>query len=125
GFDVASFMAGTEGTLAVMLGDTVDLVRDAAVRHLVVLSFPTMAQAADHVPAILPFDPIACEGLGGRVVEAYRAKHGTSAVPELPDGDGLLYVELAGDDAAVLRARADRVVRAAQAAGDRHVTSPV
>ncbi|GAA3534931.1 lactate dehydrogenase [Aeromicrobium flavum] len=125
GFDVASFMAGTEGTLAVMLGATVDLVQDAPVRHLVVLSFPSMAEAADHVPAILPFDPIACEGLGGRIVEVYRAANGVSSVPELPAGDGFLYVELAGDDAAELRARADRVVRASGAIGHRHVTSPM
>lgn len=125
GFDVASFLAGTEGTLAVMLGATVDLVRDAPVRHLLVLSFPSMAEAADHVPAILPFEPIACEGLGGRIVEVYRAANGASSVPELPEGDGYLYVELAGDDAAELRARADRVVRAAGAVGHRHVTSPI
>lgn len=124
GFDVASFMAGTEGTLAVMLGATVDLVRDAPVRHLVVLSYPSMAEAADHVPAILPFEPIACEGLGARIVEVYRAAHGASAVPELPAGDGLLYVELAGDDAAELRARADRVVRASGSRGHRHVIEP-
>lgn len=125
GFDVASFMAGTEGTLAVMLGATVDLVADAPVRHLVVLSFPSMAEAADHVPAILPFEPIACEGLGGRIVEIYRAAHGASAVPDLPPGDGYLYVELAGDDAAELQARADRVVRESGAMGHRHVTSPI
>ncbi|MBA4607956.1 FAD-binding protein [Aeromicrobium sp. Marseille-Q0843] len=125
GFDVASFMAGTEGTLAVMLGATVDLVADAPVRHLVVLSFPSMAEAADHVPAILPFEPIACEGLGGRIVEVYRAANGVSSVPDLPEGDGFLYVELAGDDAAELRARADRVVRASGALGHRHVTSPI
>ncbi|MFH7322359.1 FAD-binding and (Fe-S)-binding domain-containing protein [Aeromicrobium sp. JJY06] len=125
GFDVASFMAGTEGTLAVMLGATVDLVADAPVRHLVVLSFPSMAEAADHVPTILPFEPIACEGLGGRIIEVYRAAHGASAVPDLPPGDGYLYVELAGDDAAELQARADRVVRESGAMGHRHVTSPI
>lgn len=125
GFDVGSFMAGTEGTLAVMLGATVDLVRDAPIRHLVVLSFPSMAEAADHVPAILPFEPIACEGLGARIVEVYRQANGVSSVPDLPLGDGLLYVELAGDDAAELRATADRVVRASGARGHRHVTSPI
>ena len=40
GFDVASFMAGTEGTLGVLLGATVDLVRDAPERHFVVLGYP-------------------------------------------------------------------------------------
>ncbi|HUP98933.1 MAG TPA: FAD-binding oxidoreductase, partial [Aeromicrobium sp.] len=73
GFDVASFMAGSEGTLAVITEATVDLVADAAVRHVVVLGFPTIADAADAVPGLLPFGPVACEGLGARIVDVYRA----------------------------------------------------
>ncbi len=124
GFDVASFMAGTEGTLGVILGATVDLVREAPVRHLVVLGYPTMPDAADDVPAMLPFGPVACEGLGARIVEVYRAAHGGASVPELPAGGGFLYVELAGDDPAELAAVADRVVATAAAVGHRHVTTP-
>jgi FAD/FMN-containing dehydrogenase/Fe-S oxidoreductase len=122
GFDVAAFLAGSEGTLAVMLGATVDLVDDAAVRHLVVLGYPTMADAADAVPAVLPFTPVACEGLGSRIVDVYRRVHGDGAVPELPPGGGLLYVELAGDDAAALASAAHQMVTAAEALGHRHVT---
>ncbi len=123
GFDVASFMAGSEGTLAVITEATVDLVVDASVRHVVVLGYPTIADAADAVPAILPLGPVACEGLGSRIVEVYRAKH--QAVPAYPDGQGFLYVELAGEDARELAARADEVVAASGAIGFRHVTSPV
>lgn len=123
GFDVASFMAGTEGTLAVITEATVDLVPDASVRHVVVLGYPSIADAADAVPALLPFEPVACEGLGARIVDVYRAKH--HAVPEYPEGRGFLYIELAGDDAAELAARADEVVAASGALGFRHVTSPV
>jgi FAD/FMN-containing dehydrogenase/Fe-S oxidoreductase len=122
GFDVASFMAGTEGTLGVLLGATVDLVRDASVRHLVVLGYPTMADAADDVPAMLPFGPVACEGLGAPIIDVYRAAHGAGAVPDLPKGDGFLYVELAGEDAAELAAIAQRVVAASDALEHRHVT---
>ncbi len=122
GFDVASFMAGTEGTLAVITEATVDLVADAAARHVVVLGYPTIADAADAVPALLPFGPVACEGLGVRIVDVYRARH--HAVPEYPDGKGFLYVELAGDDARELAATADDVVAASGAIGFRHVTSP-
>ncbi|MGJ9413163.1 FAD-binding and (Fe-S)-binding domain-containing protein [Aeromicrobium sp. CF4.19] len=125
GFDVASFMAGTEGTLGVLLGATIDLVPVPAARHLVVLGYPTMAEAADHVPAVLPFGPTACEGLGARIVEVYRAAKGPSSVPELPAGGGFLYVELSGDDAGELAALGERVVAAAGALGHRHVTSPV
>jgi FAD/FMN-containing dehydrogenase/Fe-S oxidoreductase len=123
GFDVASFMAGSEGTLAVITEATVDLVADAAVRHVVVLGFPTIADAADAVPGILPFEPVACEGLGVRIVDVYRVKH--DVVPEYPEGKGFLYVELAGDDPRELAATADDVVAASGAIGFRHVTSPV
>jgi FAD/FMN-containing dehydrogenase/Fe-S oxidoreductase len=128
GFDVASFMAGSEGTLAVITEATVDLVVEASVRHVVVLGFPTIADAADAVPGLLPFGPVACEGLGARIVEVYRAKHGAhrgGAVPEYPDGKGYLYIELAGDDPRELATRAGGVVAASGAIGFRHVTSPV
>ena len=123
GFDVASFMAGTEGTLGLLLGATVDLVQDATVRHLVVLGYPSMAEAADDVPAMLPFEPVACEGLGSRIIEVYRLAHGAGSVPQLPKGDGFLYVELAGEDAAELAATADRVVAASGALAHRHVSA--
>lgn len=125
GFDIASFMAGTEGTLAVTLGATVDLVEVPRHVHLVVLGYPTMAEAADDVPTMLPFGPIACEGLSARIVDIFAAARGAGSLPELPRGDGYLYVELAGDDPAELAARAARVVQASAALAHRDVVSPV
>ena len=80
-----------------------------------------MAEAADDVPTMLPFGPVACEGLNSRVVEVYRMAHGPGSVPDLPAGDGYLYVELAGEDAAELAATAERVVAASEAMAHRHV----
>ena len=122
GFDVASFLAGTEGTLAVITSATVDLVEDAPIRHMVVLGYPSMAEAADAVPALLGFGAVAVEGLGKRIVDVYAAKRGGGAVPEYPAGDGYLYVELAGHDASELMATAQRVVAAAGALAHRQVT---
>ncbi|MFT4298977.1 MAG: FAD-binding and (Fe-S)-binding domain-containing protein [Aeromicrobium sp.] len=122
--DVASFLAGTEGTLALLLEATVDLVPTPQHIHLVVLGYGSMAEAADDVPAILPFGPIACEGLGARIVEAFRAAKGDAGVPEFPRGGGYLYVELAGDDPAALAAEGHRVVAASAAGAHRHVTDP-
>ncbi|MBK5218056.1 MAG: FAD-binding oxidoreductase, partial [Propionibacteriales bacterium] len=96
-FDVSTFMAGTEGTLAVILESTVRLVQDPAYRHLLVLGYPSMADAADHVPTVLDFAPTACEGLDSRIVDVVRANKGASSVPELPAGQGWLFVELSGD----------------------------
>lgn len=123
-FDVASFMAGTEGTLGLLLGATVDLVQAPQHIHLVVLGYGTMAEAGDDVPAMLPFGPVACEGLGARIVEVFRAARGGAGVPEYPHGGGFLYVELAGDDPAALAAQADEVVRASASFAHRHVVDP-
>ncbi|MCW2790330.1 MAG: FAD-binding oxidoreductase, partial [Aeromicrobium sp.] len=69
GFDVATFLAGTEGTLATMTSTTVRLVQDAPHRRILVLGYASMADAADDVPALLPFAPTACEGLDSRIVD--------------------------------------------------------
>ena len=47
GFDVARFLAGTEGTLAVITGATVRLVADPPFKIMIALGYPTMADAAD------------------------------------------------------------------------------
>ncbi|MGH3360427.1 MAG: FAD-binding and (Fe-S)-binding domain-containing protein, partial [Nocardioidaceae bacterium] len=123
-FDAATFLTGTEGTLAIQLGATVDLVRDAPHRVLVVLGYPSMAHAADAVPALLPYQPIACEGLDSRIVDVVREQRGAQAVPELPDGHGWLFVELAGDDARRLATLADEVARAGDPLASRLVDAP-
>lgn len=123
GFDVASFLAGTEGTLATTLQATVRLKSTPSHIHLVLLGYPTMADAADDVPTMLPFGPVACEGLGTRVIDVFRAAQGSAAVPEYPRGDGFLMVELAGEDPAELAALGEQVVKASSALGHRHVTT--
>ena len=47
------FLVGSEGTLAVALEATVELVPDDRDRQLLVLGYPSMAEAADAVPAVL------------------------------------------------------------------------
>src|SRR5215218_9918524 len=72
-FDVARFLAGTEGTLAVVTEATVRLVADAPYKIMVALGYPTMADAGDAVTAVLPHQPTAAEGLdGGRLVRQHR-----------------------------------------------------
>ncbi|CAN5174362.1 FAD-binding and (Fe-S)-binding domain-containing protein [soil metagenome] len=121
-FNVARFLSGTEGTLAVMLGATVNLVTDPRHRILVVLGYPSMADAADDVPALLEFEPTACEGLNSRIVDVFRAAKGPSAVPELPEGDGLMMLELSGEDLAELESTAAKVMAATSTRHTRLVT---
>ncbi len=99
------FLVGSEGTLAVVLEATVELVQDPAAKVLVVLGYPSMAEAADAVPALLTSAPlVAVEGLDARITDVVRAHGGT--VPELPNGEGWLFVEVAGDSAAEAESRA-------------------
>jgi FAD/FMN-containing dehydrogenase/Fe-S oxidoreductase len=109
GFDVARMLVGSEGTLALVLGATVRLVSDAPFRGLVVLGYPTMADAADATPGLLPHSPTAVEGLDSRMVQRLRDVP-AAVVPDLPRGSGWLVVELTGDSVAEITATARRVV---------------
>ena len=106
-FDVARFLAGSEGTLAVIIGATVRLVPDPPYKIMIALGYPTMADAADAAPLLVDHQPSACEGLDRRIVDVVRRSRGESAVPPLPRGDGWMFVELVGDDPGELRVRAD------------------
>ena len=123
GGDLARALVGSEGTLAVVLGATVRLVRAPAAAVLVVLGYPDMATAADAVggPAAAP---VAIEGIDARIVEVVRRRG--RAVPELPEGGGWLLVELAGATAAEAEAAAGRLVAAAggDALASRVLTDP-
>lgn len=112
GFDVARFLVGSEGTLAVVTRATVRLVADAPHRAMLALGYPTMADAADAMPAILPFSPTAVEGLDRRIVDVVVRARGADAVPPLPAGDGWILVELVDDDPDRLAGRAAELLAA-------------
>ncbi len=114
-FDVASFLAGTEGTLGVIVGATVRLVADAPYKIMIALGYPSMAEAADAAPVIVTHSPTAAEGLDRRIVEVVRRTQGDAAVPPLPRGEGWMFVELVGDEPGELRSRADALLAAAGA----------
>jgi FAD/FMN-containing dehydrogenase/Fe-S oxidoreductase len=125
GFDVARFLVGSEGTLAVTLNATMKLVRDPAYRGLAVLGYSSMAEAADDVMAVLAHAPTACEGLDARIVDAVRALHGPGRVPDLPAGRGWLFVELVGDSLDEVKAKAAAVIRDSASSATAIVTAPV
>jgi FAD/FMN-containing dehydrogenase/Fe-S oxidoreductase len=113
GGNLARFLAGTEGTLALLTEATVRLVQAAPFTALAVLAYPDMATAADAVPPLLPLKPIALEGMDARLVEVLRARRGPGAVPALPDGGGWLFVETGGATQAEAVAAAQEFVRQA------------
>jgi FAD/FMN-containing dehydrogenase/Fe-S oxidoreductase len=110
GTDVAKFLAGTEGTLALTLQATVRLVAAPQATALTVLGYADMAAAAEAVPALLPHLPVALEGLDSRLVDVVRTRRGSAAVPDLPRGGGWLFVETAGDTQAAARDAAAKLI---------------
>lgn len=111
GFDVAKALVGTEGTCAVTTRATLRLRKAPAHTVLVVLGYPTLADAAEDAPRLLPLDPVAIEGLDAGIIDLVRAEG--RPVPELPPGQGLLMVELPADSPADLADAASRLVRLA------------
>ena len=101
------FLVGTEGTLGIVLDATVRLVEDAPSRALAVLGFPTMADAADAVPALLEHPLVACEGLDQRITNMVMAH------PELPAGAGWLFAEVTGETPEEAESLAAAVARGA------------
>ena len=123
---VERLLAGSEGTLGLVREATVSLVVEEP-RHLLVLGYPSMVEAADAVPDLLAVDGgralsapgarlVACEGLDARIVDLVRARR---AVPELPRGAGWLFVEVAGPESEGLLGR---LTASSGALGHRRVT---
>ncbi|GAA4303425.1 hypothetical protein GCM10023162_05600 [Klenkia terrae] len=94
GRHVGRFLAGSEGTLAVLLQATVSLAEVPAATALVVLGYTIVPAAADAVTGLLPHAPRAVEGMDARLVDVVRRRRGAAAVPDLPRGDGWLFVEV-------------------------------
>ena len=72
GASLARFLAGSEGTLAITTKAVVGLVNEPKAVALAVLGYPDMPSAADAVPALLPFAPVAIEGMDARLVGIVR-----------------------------------------------------
>jgi FAD/FMN-containing dehydrogenase/Fe-S oxidoreductase len=106
GSRLARALVGTEGTCAVLLEATVRLIAPPAAVALLVLGFPSLAEAADAAPGLLRHRPLTVEGLDTALVAASAL--GTRRRPELPAGAAWLLVEFGGDvlDGAVASARA-------------------
>jgi Fe-S oxidoreductase/FAD/FMN-containing dehydrogenase len=97
-FDVAGLLVGSESTLVTVLHAELELVPVIKERTLVVLGFDDIAKAADAVPAILPHEPIALEGLDHRLIRDQQIKHmNPAALGRLPKGGAYLMVQFGAD----------------------------
>ena len=125
GRNLAAMLAGTEGTLVLILSVTVRLVSLPDAPVLAALGYRSMIEAADDVPSLLTHSPLAVEGMDRRLVDVVRAHKGPGAVPALPEGEGWLLVEVGapGEDVTASLERA-RALCAASAAIDTVVYPP-
>ena len=98
GFHVGRALVGSESTLVTVLEATVDLVHAMPGRALVVLGYPSVYEAADHIAAIRELRPVGCEGIDRRLVEDIHAIHLREGGADLlPEGEGWLLVEFGGE----------------------------
>jgi FAD/FMN-containing dehydrogenase/Fe-S oxidoreductase len=98
GFHVARALVGTESTCALVLNAKLNLVHSPPYRKLVVLGYPDMATAGDHLMEILSHKPFALEGIDDWLVDAARKKgYLQENLALLPDGGGWLLVECGGN----------------------------
>jgi FAD/FMN-containing dehydrogenase/Fe-S oxidoreductase len=119
GFNVARALCGSEGTLATVLEATVRLVPSPPERAMLVLGYPDVFHAADHVPAILEHGPIGLEGVDEVLVDDMRILGmKTSELGLLPDGKGWLLVEFGGETGEEADERAKECMAALEKAGD-------
>ena len=113
GFNVARALVGTESTCVTILQADMILIDRPRARSLLVLGYPDVYSAGDHVPEILEFRPIGLEGLDDRLIDDMKkARIHPENVSLLPDGKGWLLVEFGGDT----KAESDAKATAAMAA---------
>lgn len=74
GFQVARALVGTEGTCVTILAAKVRLVHSPPFRSLVVLGYPDVYHAADHVPEILAHRPVGLEGMDDYLLNFLKKK---------------------------------------------------
>jgi FAD/FMN-containing dehydrogenase/Fe-S oxidoreductase len=97
-FNLARALVGSEGTVVTILEATLDLIHDPPYQTLVVLGYPDIYKAGDHVPEILKFEPMGFEGLDRKLIENMKKKElHTKYLNRLPEGDGWLLVQFPGE----------------------------
>ncbi|HEY1371434.1 MAG TPA: FAD-linked oxidase C-terminal domain-containing protein [Candidatus Binatia bacterium] len=112
GFHVARALVGSECTCVTVLEATVRLVPSPPVRSLVVLGYPDVYSAGDHIMEVLASKPIALEGLDDNLVHDMRKKKlHPQDIDLLPEGKGWLLVEFGGENKAEADERARDLIQ--------------
>ncbi len=99
GFHVARALVGSESTLVTILDATVNLVYSPPARTLVVLGYPDIYSAGDHVTEIMQHHPVGLEAIDDLLITFNKRKHmNLRDLDLLPEGGGWLLVEFGGQN---------------------------
>jgi FAD/FMN-containing dehydrogenase/Fe-S oxidoreductase len=121
GFNLAAAMVGTEATCALTLEATCKLIDSPQHRSLVLLGYEDSPTAADQVPEIMRFEPIALETFDQKLVDNELSK-GFPQHPELlPEGRAWLLVEFGADSKQDADERAERFLAGVRKSKGPHV----
>ena len=98
-FNIARALVGSEGTLVTILEAKVRLIDARAERVILMLGYPDVYEAADHVMEIDAFNPVALEGIDDRLTHNIVKKGSPHRkfLPLLPEGKGWLMAEFGAD----------------------------
>jgi FAD/FMN-containing dehydrogenase/Fe-S oxidoreductase len=98
GFHVARSLVGAEGTCVIVLAAKLRLVDWPKKRTTLVLGYPDVYAAADHVPEVCKSQPIGLEGMDHVLIENMKTKNlHLESIKLLPDGKGWLLCEFGGE----------------------------
>ena len=97
--NIARALVGSEGTLVTILEAKCNLIDARAQRVVLLLGYPDMYEAADHVMDITPFQPTALEGIDDHVYRNVEKKGGPNReyLPLFPEGKGWLIAEFGAE----------------------------
>ena len=112
GFNVARALVGSEGTCVNVLEATVRLVPSPQHRRILILSYPDVFQAADHIPALLETKPIGLEGYDDQLIKNMIAKNRLAKERALlPEGRAWIYAEYGDNDPDEATALAEKALK--------------
>lgn len=120
-FNVARALVGSESTLVTILEAKVRLMFSYPKRVLLVIGYPSVYEAGDHVPEIVKHGPIALEGLDERLIDNVKKKkmRQIEDLSELPEGKGWLVAEFGAGTKEEAEQRAREAMKAVESDGHR------
>ncbi|WP_273842691.1 FAD-binding and (Fe-S)-binding domain-containing protein [Rubrobacter calidifluminis] len=113
GFNTARAVVGSEGTLVTILRAKVRLVHSPPARTLLVLGYPTIFDAGDHVPEVMEQGPIGLEAIDDALIEDMKLQNmHHEDLKLLPEGGGWLLAEFGGESPEESQEKARRAMEA-------------